>query len=145
MWIAAWWWGGLTTIGFVVVPLLFAHLPDKAIAGNMAARLFGVQAQLSAVLGVALVLASNYGTTPPLAARARRARPWVLAAVVLGLLVEFAIAPRILTRVALPLWHGLGSAMLLLQWLCTAVVLWQMVRPQAGPDPGGGRAASAQA
>ena len=36
--VAALWWGSLTTIGFLVVPLLFAHLPTPAVAGAMAAQ-----------------------------------------------------------------------------------------------------------
>ena len=40
---AALWWGSLTTTGFVVVPLLFAHLPTPALAGQTAARLFTAQ------------------------------------------------------------------------------------------------------
>ena len=36
----------------------------------------------------------------------------------LALLVEFAVAPRIVARENLALWHSVGSAMYLLQWLC---------------------------
>ena len=41
--IAALWWGSLSTVGFLVVPLLFVHLPTPAMAGAMAARLFAAQ------------------------------------------------------------------------------------------------------
>ena len=41
--VAALWWGSLTTIGFLVVPMLFAHLPSPTVAGNMAAKLFAAQ------------------------------------------------------------------------------------------------------
>ena len=41
--LAALWWGSLTTLGALVVPLLFAYLPMPAMAGNMAARLFAAQ------------------------------------------------------------------------------------------------------
>ena len=40
---AALWWGSLTAVGFVVVPLLFKFLPTPAMAGHMAARLFTAQ------------------------------------------------------------------------------------------------------
>lgn len=46
-WAAALWWGSLTTIGFLVVPLLFMHLDTPAIAGRMAARLFTAQTWVS--------------------------------------------------------------------------------------------------
>ena len=35
--LAALWWGSLTGLGFVVVPMLFAHLGSAAAAGAMAA------------------------------------------------------------------------------------------------------------
>ena len=34
--IAALWWGSLSTVGLLAVPLLFAHLPTPALAGGMA-------------------------------------------------------------------------------------------------------------
>ena len=53
---AALWWGSLTTLGFFVVPMLFQHLPTKALAGNMAARLFEVQTWVSVGCGLVLLL-----------------------------------------------------------------------------------------
>ena len=38
---AALWWGSLSAIGFVAVPMLFANLPQPAMAGFMAAVLRG--------------------------------------------------------------------------------------------------------
>ncbi len=38
--IGALWWGSLTTIGFVVVPLLFVWVSPKALAGLVAGHLF---------------------------------------------------------------------------------------------------------
>ncbi len=130
LWVAALWWGSLTTLGFGVVPLLFAHLPEKALAGNMAAQLFSVQVMVSTVLGVALLFASVMGTSASLAARVHSAQAYVLAGVVLALLVEFGVAPRIVARSNLPLWHAVGSGMWLLQWVCAAVSFWRLVRPQ---------------
>lgn len=49
------WWGSLTTLGFIVVPLLFAHLETAQAAGRMAARLFEVQAYVSQACGVLLL------------------------------------------------------------------------------------------
>ena len=46
-WLAALWWGSLTTLGALVVPLLFVHLPSPALAGGMAAKLFAAQTWLS--------------------------------------------------------------------------------------------------
>ena len=46
--------------------------------------------------------------------------------VLLALLTEFAVAPRIVARENLKLWHAVGSAMYLLQWACAGIVLWKL-------------------
>ena len=117
---AALWWGSLTTTGFMVVPLLFAYLPSPALAGQTAARLFTAQAWVALGCGLLLVLLTR--SRP---AGASRALPYVLAGMLLAMLVEFAIAPRILARENLRLWHSAGTGMYLLQWLCAGVALWR--------------------
>ena len=59
---------------------------------------------------------------------------FVLLGLLLALLGEFGVAPRIVARDNLPLWHAVGSGMYLLQWACAAVVLWRVL-PQTGPRP----------
>jgi hypothetical protein len=49
----------------------------------------------------------------------------------LALLVEFAVAPRIVLRENLRLWHSLGSGMQLLQWLCATGTVWVLSGPPA--------------
>ena len=132
LWVAALWWGSLTALGFGVIPLLFMHLPEKALAGNMAARLFSVQVMVSTLLGVALLAASAVGAGR-WSARANDAKIFVLAGVLMALLVEFAVAPRIVARTNLPLWHAVGSGMWLVQWLCATITFWCLARPQP-PD-----------
>jgi hypothetical protein len=131
VWVAALWWGSLTTLAFGVVPLLFTHLPSKSLAGNTAATLFGVQALVSVVLGAMLLLASSMRRDSDYKARAESARGVVLAGMLLALLVEFAIAPRIVARHNLALWHAVGSLMLLAQWLCAGVSFWILVKPRS--------------
>ena len=41
-------------------------------------------------------------------------------------LVELAVAPRIVARENLALWHRVGSGMYLLQWLCAAATFWRL-------------------
>lgn len=133
LWLAALWWGSLTALGFWVVPTLFTQLPSKALAGNAAAALFGVQSMVSAVLGAGLLLASRANASRWHSPAAGDARGFILAGMLLALLLEFAVAPRITARINLPLWHGLGTAMLLLQWGCAATVFWKLARPAPGP------------
>ncbi len=131
VWVAALWWGSLTTLAFGVVPLLFLHLPSKSLAGNMAATLFGVQALVSVLLGAALLLASSMRRESDYKVRAESARGVVLAGMLLALLVEFAVAPRIVARQNLALWHAVGSLMLLAQWLCAGFSFWILVKPKS--------------
>ena len=122
---AALWWGSLTTTGFVVVPLLFTHLPTAALAGQMAAKLFAAQTWLALGCSVLLMMSARSGDDPAPMSWAQGALSFVLAGVLLALLSEFAVAPHIVARDNLKLWHAIGSAMYLLQWLCAGVVLWK--------------------
>lgn len=127
---AALWWGSLSATGFLAVPLLFAHLPTPALAGQTAAHLFTGQAWVGIACGVLLLAASR--------GRGERARidatlGFVLAGVLLALLGEFAVAPRIVARENLRLWHAVGSAMYLLQWGCALAVLWRTTSQAVSP------------
>ena len=122
---SALWWGSLTAIGFMAVPLLFKFLPTPALAGNMAARLFTAQTWLSVAYGVALLLATK-GAAVAGAGRARATLFAVVLGMLLALLIEFAVAPRIVARENLRLWHGAGTLMYAVQWLCASFVLWRL-------------------
>ena len=122
---AALWWGSLSAIGFMAVPLLFEFLPTPALAGNMAARLFTAQTWLSVACGVALLLATK-GAAVAGAGRARATLFAVVLGMLLALLIEFAVAPRIVARENLRLWHGAGTLMYAVQWLCASFVLWRL-------------------
>ena len=124
---AALWWGSLTTIGFLVVPLLFAHLATPAMAGNMAARLFTAQSWVSIGCTLLLLLATSNRAAAPVPP-AQGAIILIVGGLLLALLGEYAIAPRIVARENLRLWHGVGSAMYLLQWACGLVVLWKKAK-----------------
>jgi hypothetical protein len=130
--LAALWWGSLTAVGFMVVPLLFAHLPTPTMAGGMAAKLFNAQTWVSLACGVLLLMASRERGDGGTAAWARTAMPYIVAGLLLALLVEFAVAPRIVARENLKLWHSLGSAMYLLQWLCAGVALYKSLPSRSG-------------
>ena len=126
LWLAALWWSSLTTVGFLVVPLLFVHLPTPAMAGQMAARLFTAQTWVSVVCGVVLLILSRSRAAHSPASSSQIATLFILLGVLLALLVEFAVAPRIVAREDLRFWHSLGSLMYLGQWVCAAVSLWQL-------------------
>jgi hypothetical protein len=58
---------------------------------------------------------------------------FVLGGMLLALLGEFAVAPRIVARENLRLWHTAGSAMYALQWVCALVVLWKVTAASRHP------------
>ena len=137
---AALWWGSLTGLGFVVVPLLFKHLDNPATAGAMAAKLFTAQTWLSVACAMLMLLAFNKKDDLTPAPSAAAAMKFIVAGLLLALLVEFGVAPRIVSVRAeggnLRLWHGLGSAMYFGQWLCAGFTLWRLARrPSSFPPP----------
>ena len=51
------WVGGLWAVGLMVAPVLFAQIPDRALAGTIAGNLFMLTALLGLVCGSILLLA----------------------------------------------------------------------------------------
>ena len=131
---AALWWGSLTAVGFMVVPLLFKFLPTPAMAGHMAARLFTAQTWVSVACGVVLLLVSRSNRPSALSGRAQAALVFIVLGMLLALLIEFAVAPRIVARENLRLWHGAGSVMYVVQLLCAAAVLWRITAEPREPS-----------
>ncbi len=131
---AALWWGSLTSVGFFVVPMLFVHLQPAAVAGNLAAKLFSGQTWISVVCGLVLLVvargrARDENATPPLGLFGL-----VLGGMLLALLSEYAVSPRIVARENLRLWHAVGSGFYLLQWACAGLSFWKLLSA-ASPLP----------
>ena len=130
--LAALWWGSLSGLGFVVVPLLFKHLSSPAEAGAMAAKLFSAQTWVSVACTMLLLLMLNRKDVGPTESNSyvRKVTAWAVAGLLLALLVEFGVAAQIVNARAsggnLRVWHGLGSAMYLGQWLCAGLALWRL-------------------
>jgi hypothetical protein len=143
---AALWWGSLTTLGFFVVPMLFQHLPTKALAGNMAARLFEMQTWVSVGCGLVLLLLMRPNRLPNQEISqntlnsskndqnmnlagvfpASIAIIFVALGMLLALLVTFGVSPRIVARENLMLWHAVGTLMYVAQWVCAGIVFWKL-------------------
>ena len=126
--VAALWWGSLSTVGLLVVPLLFAHLPTPALAGAMAARLFAAQTWVSVACALLLLLISRPKGSVAQYPWAQVAIIFVLGGMLLALLSQFGVAPRIVARDNLRLWHSVGTALYVAQWGCALAVLWQTQR-----------------
>ena len=128
LWLAALWWGGMTAVSMVVVPTLFARL-GPAMAGPVAAHLFSLQSTLVIVLGLGLLLwlrQQRRRLEPAAMGPVMVTMAIVLLAMLASLLQEFAVAERIVnartTGGDLRLWHGLGTALVFIQWSCGAWV-----------------------
>ncbi|MDO9441807.1 MAG: DUF4149 domain-containing protein [Beijerinckiaceae bacterium] len=126
--LAALWWGSLTTIGFLVVPLLFARLGNPAIAGNFAGELFAAQTWIALGCGLVLLMYFRSRADDGFSAPIRTGLFFVLVAMLLALLQQYAVAPHIMARDNLRLWHSVGTGMYLGQWVCAGVLLWKMSR-----------------
>lgn len=126
--LAALWWGGMTALSFVAVPLLFAHFGDPAVAGPVAARLFQLQAWFSIAVSLLMLVAARQPRWGIPARLAQTLLPWLLLTALTALLQEFGVAHKIVTARALGgdvrLWHHVGSGLVILQWLCALRVLW---------------------
>lgn len=140
--VAALWWGGITALSFLAVPVLFASLSSPALAGTVAAKLFSMQCYAGLLLGLLLLVLLRQGRDRDAAPDAATLSTlgFVILAMILALLQEFGVAQKIVAAHAsggnLRLWHGLGSAMVLGQWLCAGAVLWRL---SSGLKRGGAR------
>lgn len=128
---AALWWGSLSVIGFVAVPLLFRNAPSMSVAGQLAGKLFQAQVWLSLVCGIVVLMGARDEEGTATMGWAGGAVGFVLAGMLCALLQEFAVAPRIVTRENLPFWHTFGTALYVVQWLCALVLLWKVSSPVA--------------
>ncbi len=54
------WVGSFICVGFLVVPILFASLGDRQVAGMVAASLFKTTAYLGVLISVLLIFLANY-------------------------------------------------------------------------------------
>ena len=129
---AALWWGSLTGIGLVAVPLLFSHLP-AATAGQVAARLFTGQTWISLGCGLLVLIAARTGDDPPTMDWGRGAIAFVIGGLLLAILTEYAVAPRIRLRQDLAFWHTLGSVFYAAQWICALAVFLKLSAPTSSP------------
>jgi uncharacterized membrane protein len=130
------WAGGLWVTGFVVAPALFATLQDRALAGQLAGKLFGLMAWIGigcavylliyrfarfgagafrqgmlwiVLLMLALVMAGEFGVQPVMAALKEQALP--------GQVMESVFRDRF------AVWHGVSSGLYVIQSVLGAVLV----------------------
>jgi hypothetical protein len=136
---AALWWGSLSAL-FITVPLLFTHLPSRTLAGNTAAHLFTAQSWISACCTLLLLMLTRTAQTDAPSCAPQRTDHglllWVVSGLLLALLLEYAVAPHIIARDHLALWHTVGALMLAAQWVCALMALWRLLGTTARKQTG---------
>ncbi|MBX9847713.1 MAG: DUF4149 domain-containing protein [Rhodocyclaceae bacterium] len=122
------WVGGLLAIGYVAVPVLFAYLADRSIAGFLAGNMFAIGSWIGLVCALYLLayLFRRHGRQ----ALHNPVTALVAAMLLLSVIGQFVIQPIItgLRAEALPLpvmqsalattfarWHGVSSVLYLVQ------------------------------
>jgi MFS family permease len=124
------WVGGMWVAGFVVAPLLFARLSDRALAGMLAGRLFAIIAFIGIACAAYLLI---YRLVRFGAAGFRQGFFWAVLLMLLLILVgEFGVQPILesLKTRALPkevmasvfrerfdTWHGVASGLYVIESL----------------------------
>jgi hypothetical protein len=142
--LAGLWVGSLCTVGFLVVPTIFANLQDRQVAGMIAAAIFQAEAYLSVTVCVALLLLAN--TLMKRKIESYRSVRWVvLVLLLISALTCFGIIPYmdVLRQEALLLGmpvmaspsatlfgrlHGISSGLFLLQSVLGLWMMWRLSR-----------------
>lgn len=141
--IATVWVGGLWTVGYLVAPTLFATLADRALAGTIAGSVFRVEAWVSLVCAVSLLLLlRRVPAIFPSSVLAGRWSPFrlVFAMALCTLVGYFGLQPFMATireaaagremagdeRLYFGLLHGAASLIYLLQSLLGAVLVLKL-------------------
>lgn len=130
------WVGGMWAIGFIVAPVLFATLPDRALAGLLAGKLFSLIAWIGIACAVYLIL---YRLVRDGGSALRQGLFWiVLLMLVLAVAGEFGVQPVLaaLKEQALPkqvmesvlrdrfaTWHGVASGLYVIQSVLGAALV----------------------
>ena len=142
--IAGVWVGSLFTVGYLVVPTIFANLQDRQVAGMIAAAIFQVEAYLSVAVCLGLLIFAN------LLIKRRveyyRSIRWITLALLLcSLITCFGLIPYMdaLRQEALLLGvpvmaspsaslfgrlHGVSSGLFLVQSLLGLWMVWRLTR-----------------
>ena len=132
--LAALWWGSLTALSLWVVPLLVTHMPNPSAVGALAAKLFAAQSWVGIACAVLLLMVLSRKPPETLDRQAQTALKFIVAGLLLALLAEFAVAPRIVGARAVggnwKPWHFLSAGLNFLQWYCAGVALWRLSAAQ---------------
>lgn len=129
--LAALWWGSLTAMGPVAVPALWAYLPSPTQAVGAVAALLAAQTWISIACCALLLVFSKRKYAEKQEAWAQAAMVFILGGLLLTLLGQYGVAPRILARQG-AVWQQVGVGLYALQWCCALGTLWKLMDTRAG-------------
>jgi hypothetical protein len=125
------WAGSLWTVCFIVAPQLFSTLPERKLAGQMAARLFHIEAWLGVTIAILLIAS--------LAARrllgASKSALWIIlltaaaplaSELILGPMMNAARAANDMGRFGML--HGASAVLFFTACLSALALVWQTSR-----------------
>lgn len=132
------WAGSLWTICFMVAPTLFSTLPERRLAGLVAARLFHLETWLGVVVAILLIIV--------LAARRAFSNSksilWLIlltaaaplaSELILGPMLDTARAANDMARFGLL--HGVSAVLFFTACLSALALVWKVERASAAFDP----------
>ncbi len=129
--LAGLWWGGLAALSFVAVPVVFASAQAREEAGRIAAAIFSAHAAWAIVLALLIWVMTQLDALT----NGRRIGKGLWLVIFMALINHFGIAPLIVnarsTGGNLALWHGIGSALILAQWIAAGWVNWRLSARQS--------------
>jgi hypothetical protein len=147
--IAGVWVGSLFTVGYLVVPTIFANLQDRQVAGMIAAAIFQAEAYVSVLVCLTLLLMAN--TLIKRKVENYRNTRWVILVLLLiSAMTCFGLIPYMdaLRQEALLLGipvmaspsaslfgrlHGISSGLFLIQSLLGLWMVWHLSRHPTNP------------
>ena len=121
------WIGGLWAIGYIVAPTLFYSVPDRALAGALAGKLFTLIAYVGIGCAIYLVLFRlvRFG-----GACAKHGIFWIVLAI-LASLKDQALPKGVMESVfrdRFAAWHGVASVLYLIQTVLGVLLVWLHAR-----------------
>lgn len=131
--LVALWWGSLTAIAGVAVPVLQVHFASPVQAASATAAVLAAQAWISIACCALLLVFSKRKYAEKQEAWAQAAMPFILGGLLLALVAQYGVAPRVTARQG-AVWSYAGVAMLALQWLCALGSLWKVTALPGQPD-----------
>jgi hypothetical protein len=133
--VAVAWAGSLWTVGYLAAPTLFATLGDRALAGTIAGSMFHVQAMVSLVCGMLLMLLLWLATPDWRAVRRRKVLAIIAGMLLCTVAVHFGLQPMMAelratglaeeaVKSRFGLLHGVSSVIYLVQ---SVLAVWLLV------------------